>query len=131
MSGPQPPYPQNYLRKPSVGSPEVIDASVGQGDLVKPSVGSPEIIDASILPAHLSAELVQKGGPVSVATGSYSAAFTFGVAFPDTAYQAALEWVSGSSPAYGIREKTANYAYAVFPQVTEDSAFQWRCWRLP
>ena len=73
----------------------------------------------------------QKGGPIAVASGAYSAAVTFGVAFPDTIYQVGLEWVSGSSPAYGIRRKVESNAVAVFTQVTEPSAFLWRAWRLP
>jgi len=83
-----------------------------------------------IPPEYLSKTFAQKGGPIGVSSGAYSSAFTFGVAFPDTAYQVGIEWVSGSSPAYGIRGKTVNYARAVFTQVTEPSAFNWRAWRI-
>jgi len=118
MSTPAPPYPQAYLRKPSVGSPE--------------------LIDGSIKPNDLSTQLVQRGGPISVATGSYTFAVTFPQAFPDTAYQLALEWLSGGTfeqaGACLTLSKTTNYAIVGAPggaRVTSDSTLNWRAWRLP
>jgi hypothetical protein len=98
LSGPQPPYPFEYISKTSV----------------------------------------QKGGPVSVATGSYTFAITFGSAFPDTAYQIAFEWLSGGTFEYAgaplTLSKTVNYAVIGAPgggRVTRDSTLNWRAWRLP
>lgn len=59
-----------------------------------------------------------------------TAYITFGTAFPDTTYQVALEWVSGSIQPYGARLKTVNSQLTVFGQVTEPSAFNWRAWRI-
>jgi len=73
---------------------------------------------------------LQKGGPVSVSSGATSAAVTFGDPFPDTDYQIGIDWVSGSTPGYGARGKTVQYFTAVFTQVTTQSAFQWRAWRI-
>lgn len=80
---------------------------------------------------YLGKTLVQKGGPLAVTSGATSSAFTFPTPFPDTNYQVGIEWVSGSTPGYGIRGKTVNYAYTVFTATTEASAFKWRAWRLP
>jgi hypothetical protein len=70
------------------------------------------------------------GGPVGVTSGATTAAITFGTPFLDPNYQLALEWVSGSYPSYGVRDKTVNYCIAVFSKVTEPSAFNWRAWRM-
>jgi len=83
-----------------------------------------------IPPEYLGKSLVQKGGPIAVATGSTTSAVTFGIAFPDTSYILAIEWVSGSNPGHGTRSKTVNYCMAQFTQVTEPSAFLWAAWRL-
>ena len=79
--------------------------------------------------AHFVA-YAKRGGPIAAGSGATSAAITFSTPFPDTDYQVAIEWVSGSTPGTGIRDKTSSYAYAVFAQVTTDSAFNWKAWRL-
>ena len=84
-----------------------------------------------IPPSSLGKTLVQKGGPVAVATGAMTCAITFPTAFPDTNYQCALEWVSGDIQPYAFRAKTVNSVRAHFDQVEENSAFNWRAWRLP
>lgn len=82
-------------------------------------------------PQHLGKSLVQFGGPISVSSGATSGAITFGTAFPDTNYQATLEWVSGAPPTQGvgIRGKTVNNVIATLYGTVVDSAFNWRVWR--
>lgn len=98
MSGPQPPYPLEYMSRTSV----------------------------------------QKGGPVSVATGSYTFAITFGTPFPDTSYEIFLEWLSGGTFEYAgeclTLSKTVNYAILGAPgggRITRTSTLNWKAWRLP
>lgn len=79
--------------------------------------------------SHFAAH-VKRGGPVSVSSGATTTAITFSTPFPDTDYSLNIEWVSGSNPSYGARSKTVNYCIAQFTQVTENSAFNWRAWRL-
>jgi hypothetical protein len=78
----------------------------------------------------LGKTLVQAGGPIAVSTGATTAAVTFGTPFPDTNYMLDLEWVSGSTPGSGARSKDVNYCTAVFAQVTVNSAFKWKAWRI-
>ena len=83
-------------------------------------------------PGSLSPTLVQAGGPLAVSSGASTGAVTFSVAFPDTDYQVAIEWVSGAPPTQGIgiRSKTVDNYIAAWFGTVGDGAFVWNAWRL-